>query len=152
MEQGPGAAAATHGDVVERAKTKTDAIQEVAAIGSAGDAAHVVARSVAAAANLEEKGGGASSDSAVPDLAGDKQVVEMEEEAAGMKRKLAKTGFKSPYDSGYDDDDVYEGREMIQRDALQSMIQQMCKMRVNQRPADPADAGDSPEKKPWFFA
>uniref|UniRef100_A0A8I6XE60 Zinc finger-XS domain-containing protein n=1 Tax=Hordeum vulgare subsp. vulgare TaxID=112509 RepID=A0A8I6XE60_HORVV len=24
-----------------------------------------------------------------------------------MKRKLAKTGFKSPYDSGYDDDDVY---------------------------------------------
>ncbi|KAE8801191.1 hypothetical protein D1007_23217 [Hordeum vulgare] len=30
-----------------------------------------------------------------------------EEEAAGMKRKLAKTGFKSPYDSGYDDDDVY---------------------------------------------
>uniref|UniRef100_A0A8I6XCU3 Zinc finger-XS domain-containing protein n=1 Tax=Hordeum vulgare subsp. vulgare TaxID=112509 RepID=A0A8I6XCU3_HORVV len=25
-----------------------------------------------------------------------------------MKRKLAKTGFKSPYDSDYDDDDPYE--------------------------------------------
>uniref|UniRef100_A0A8I6WPD3 Zinc finger-XS domain-containing protein n=1 Tax=Hordeum vulgare subsp. vulgare TaxID=112509 RepID=A0A8I6WPD3_HORVV len=28
-----------------------------------------------------------------------------EKEAARMKRKLAKTGFKSPYDSDYDDDD-----------------------------------------------
>ena len=25
-----------------------------------------------------------------------------------MKRKLAKTGFKSPYDSDYDDDEQYE--------------------------------------------
>ncbi|KAE8787520.1 hypothetical protein D1007_38518 [Hordeum vulgare] len=31
-----------------------------------------------------------------------------EKEAAGMKRKLAKTLFKSPYDSDYDDDDPYE--------------------------------------------
>ncbi|KAE8791037.1 hypothetical protein D1007_34471 [Hordeum vulgare] len=33
-----------------------------------------------------------------------------EKEAAGMKRKLAKTGFKSPYDSDYyyDDDEPYE--------------------------------------------
>ncbi|KAE8810452.1 hypothetical protein D1007_12656 [Hordeum vulgare] len=31
-----------------------------------------------------------------------------EKEAAGMKRKHAKTGFKSPYDSDYDDDDPYE--------------------------------------------
>ncbi|XP_044984209.1 uncharacterized protein LOC123451738 [Hordeum vulgare subsp. vulgare] len=31
-----------------------------------------------------------------------------EREAAGMKRKLAKTGFKSPYDSDYDDGDPYE--------------------------------------------
>ncbi|KAE8797415.1 putative LRR receptor-like serine/threonine-protein kinase [Hordeum vulgare] len=31
-----------------------------------------------------------------------------EKEAAGMKRKLAKTGFKSPYDSVYDDDELYE--------------------------------------------
>ncbi|KAE8798824.1 hypothetical protein D1007_25791 [Hordeum vulgare] len=31
-----------------------------------------------------------------------------EKEAAGMKRKLAKTGFKSPYDSDYDDDDPYQ--------------------------------------------
>ncbi|KAE8795108.1 hypothetical protein D1007_30052 [Hordeum vulgare] len=33
-------------------------------------------------------------------------IADLEEkEAAGMKRKLAKTGFKSPYDSDYDDDD-----------------------------------------------
>ncbi|KAE8799558.1 hypothetical protein D1007_25145 [Hordeum vulgare] len=31
-----------------------------------------------------------------------------EKEGAGMKRKLAKTGFKSPYDSDYDDDEPYE--------------------------------------------
>ncbi|KAE8814463.1 lrr receptor-like serine threonine-protein kinase [Hordeum vulgare] len=31
-----------------------------------------------------------------------------EKEAAGMKRKLAKTGFKSPYYSDYDDDEPYE--------------------------------------------
>ncbi|KAE8769864.1 putative LRR receptor-like serine/threonine-protein kinase [Hordeum vulgare] len=31
-----------------------------------------------------------------------------EKEVARMKRKLAKTGFKSPYDSDYDDDDPYE--------------------------------------------
>ncbi|KAE8801754.1 putative LRR receptor-like serine/threonine-protein kinase [Hordeum vulgare] len=30
-----------------------------------------------------------------------------EKEAAGMKRKLVKTGFKSPYDCDYDDD-TYE--------------------------------------------
>ncbi|KAE8808158.1 putative LRR receptor-like serine/threonine-protein kinase [Hordeum vulgare] len=31
-----------------------------------------------------------------------------EKEAVGMKRKLAKTVFKSPYDSNYDDDEPYE--------------------------------------------
>ncbi|KAE8809086.1 hypothetical protein D1007_14529 [Hordeum vulgare] len=31
-----------------------------------------------------------------------------EKEPTGMKRKLAKTGSKSPYDSDYDDDDPYE--------------------------------------------
>ncbi|KAE8782147.1 hypothetical protein D1007_44532 [Hordeum vulgare] len=31
-----------------------------------------------------------------------------EKEATCMKRKLAKTGFKSPYDSDYDDDEPYE--------------------------------------------
>ncbi|KAE8812852.1 hypothetical protein D1007_10181 [Hordeum vulgare] len=31
-----------------------------------------------------------------------------EKEAAGMKRKLAKTGFKSPFDSDYDHDEPYE--------------------------------------------
>ncbi|KAI4964630.1 hypothetical protein ZWY2020_060108 [Hordeum vulgare] len=36
-----------------------------------------------------------------------------EDEAAGMKRKLAKTGFKSPYDYDYDDDDVYEIEDNI---------------------------------------
>ncbi|KAI4998112.1 hypothetical protein ZWY2020_053454 [Hordeum vulgare] len=34
--------------------------------------------------------------------------LDREKEAASMKRKLAKTGFKSPYDSDYDDDDPYE--------------------------------------------
>ncbi|KAE8813434.1 hypothetical protein D1007_09438 [Hordeum vulgare] len=33
---------------------------------------------------------------------------DQEKEAVGMKRKLTKTGFKSPYDSDYDDDDLYE--------------------------------------------
>ncbi|KAE8766656.1 PAX-interacting protein 1 [Hordeum vulgare] len=33
---------------------------------------------------------------------------DVEKEVAGMKRKLAKTGFKSPYDSDYDDDEPYE--------------------------------------------
>ncbi|KAE8797106.1 pax-interacting protein 1 [Hordeum vulgare] len=32
----------------------------------------------------------------------------VEKEAAGMKRKLAKTGFKTPHDSDYDDDEPYE--------------------------------------------
>ncbi|KAE8779979.1 hypothetical protein D1007_46944 [Hordeum vulgare] len=31
-----------------------------------------------------------------------------EKEAAGMKRKLAKTGFKSSYDCDYEDDEPYE--------------------------------------------
>ncbi|KAE8818867.1 hypothetical protein D1007_03253 [Hordeum vulgare] len=31
-----------------------------------------------------------------------------EKVATGMKRKLAKTGFKSPYDSDYDDEEPYE--------------------------------------------
>ncbi|KAI4990187.1 hypothetical protein ZWY2020_038550, partial [Hordeum vulgare] len=119
--KGCGVAAAAHRDVVEGAETAADASQEVAAVGGAGDAACIVAGSIAAAADLEEKGV-VGSDSAVPDLvvtasgdaldvgveAGDKQVVDVEEEAAGMKRKLTKTGFKSPYDSEYNDDDVYE--------------------------------------------
>ncbi|KAE8788784.1 hypothetical protein D1007_37148 [Hordeum vulgare] len=36
------------------------------------------------------------------------ELEKEEKEDAGMKRKLAKTGFKSPYDSDYDDDDPYE--------------------------------------------
>ncbi|KAE8794729.1 hypothetical protein D1007_30502 [Hordeum vulgare] len=92
-------------------------INEVAAVGGAGDAASIVAGLVVAAANLEDKGV-AGSDYAVSDLAGDKQVLDVlvviellilhEEEATGMKRKLAKTGFKRTHDPDYDDDDVYE--------------------------------------------
>ncbi|KAE8789558.1 hypothetical protein D1007_36202 [Hordeum vulgare] len=76
MEQGLDAAAATHGHVVEGAETTTDVIQEVAIVGGAGDAARVVAGLVAAAADLEEKAM-AGYDSAVPDLDGDKQVVDV---------------------------------------------------------------------------
>ncbi|KAE8789557.1 putative LRR receptor-like serine/threonine-protein kinase [Hordeum vulgare] len=35
-------------------------------------------------------------------------LIFQEVEAASMKKKLANTGFKSPYESDYDDDDVYE--------------------------------------------
>ncbi|KAE8785299.1 hypothetical protein D1007_41046 [Hordeum vulgare] len=41
-----------------------------------------------------------------------------EKEASGMKRKLAKTRFKSPYDSDYDDDEPYENKEsFIEKEA-----------------------------------
>ncbi|KAI5012459.1 hypothetical protein ZWY2020_024725 [Hordeum vulgare] len=76
MEQGLDAAAATHGHVVEGAETTTDVIQEVAIVGGAGDAARVVAGLVATAADLEEKAM-AGYDSAMPDLDGDKQVVDV---------------------------------------------------------------------------
>ncbi|KAE8821344.1 hypothetical protein D1007_00480 [Hordeum vulgare] len=36
------------------------------------------------------------------------ELEKEEKEDGGMKRKLAKTRFKSPYDSDYDDDDPYE--------------------------------------------
>ncbi|KAF7107321.1 hypothetical protein CFC21_107962 [Triticum aestivum] len=122
MEQGRGAAAAAHGVVVEAVNTAADAVQEVAAVGGAGDVVPAVAGAVAVAADLVEQGV-VGSDSVVPDLvvtasggaldvgaeASDKQVVDVEEEAAGTKRKLAITGFNDPYDSDYDDDDnVYE--------------------------------------------
>ncbi|KAI4987874.1 hypothetical protein ZWY2020_028632 [Hordeum vulgare] len=80
MDQGCGTAAAAHGDVVEGVETTADVVQEVVAVGGAGDAARVVAGS--------------------------------EEEVAGMKRKLAKTGFKSPYDSDYDDDNYNSGYDV----------------------------------------
>ncbi|KAE8815117.1 lrr receptor-like serine threonine-protein kinase [Hordeum vulgare] len=63
-------------DVVEGADTTADVIQEVAVIGGAGDAACIVAGSVAAAADQEEKGV-VGSNSAVPDLVGDKHVVDV---------------------------------------------------------------------------
>ncbi|KAE8789112.1 hypothetical protein D1007_36801 [Hordeum vulgare] len=130
MEQGCGPAVAAHGDVVEGAETAADAVQEVAAVGSVGDAARAVAGSVAAAADLEEKGV-AGSDSAVPDLvvtasgdaldvgveAGDKQVMDV--------RKLTKTGLKIPYDSDYDDGDVYEhnSADDVEDDNKESFIE-----------------------------
>ncbi|KAE8802905.1 PAX-interacting protein 1 [Hordeum vulgare] len=36
------------------------------------------------------------------------ELEKEEKQAASMKRKLAKTGFKSPDDSDYDDDEPYE--------------------------------------------
>ncbi|KAE8771333.1 putative LRR receptor-like serine/threonine-protein kinase [Hordeum vulgare] len=41
-------------------------------------------------------------------VAATSELEKEEKEAAGMKRKLAKTRFKSPYDSVYDDDEPYE--------------------------------------------
>ncbi|XBI21135.1 hypothetical protein VPH35_062288 [Triticum aestivum] len=67
MAQGGGAAATAHGVAVEAANTAVDAVQEVAAVGGAGDAAPAVAGSVAAAADLVEQGV-VGSDSVVPDL------------------------------------------------------------------------------------
>ncbi|KAE8817376.1 putative LRR receptor-like serine/threonine-protein kinase [Hordeum vulgare] len=42
------------------------------------------------------------------DMTSSSAADDEEKEAACMKRKLAKTGFKSPYDSDYDDDEPYE--------------------------------------------
>ena len=67
MAQGGGAAAAAHGVAVEAANTVADAVQEVAAVGGAGDAAPAVIGSVAAAVDLVEQGV-VGSDSVVPDL------------------------------------------------------------------------------------
>ena len=67
MVQGGGAAATAHGVAVEASNTAVDAVQEVAAVGGAGDAAPAVAGSVAAAADLVEQGV-MGSDSVVPDL------------------------------------------------------------------------------------
>ena len=67
MAQGGGADATAHGVAVEAANTAVDAVQEVAAVGGAGDAAPPVAGSVAAAADLEEKKV-VVADSAVPVL------------------------------------------------------------------------------------
>ena len=90
MAQGGGAAATAHGLAVEAANTTVDAVQEVAAVGGAGDAASAVAGSVPAAADLVAQGV-VGSDSVVPDLvvtvsggaldvgaeASDKQVVDV---------------------------------------------------------------------------
>ena len=67
MEQGRGVAVAAHGDVVEGAETAAYAVQEVAAVGGAGDAVPAVAGSVTAAADLVEQAV-VGSDSVVPDL------------------------------------------------------------------------------------
>ena len=67
MEQGCGVAVAAHGDVVESAETAADAVQEVAAVGGAGDAAPAVAGLVPAVVDLVAQGV-VGSDSVVADL------------------------------------------------------------------------------------
>lgn len=118
MEQGRGAAVAVHGDVVEGAETAVDAVQEVAAVGGAGDAAPAVAGSVPAAADLVAQGV-MGSDSVVADLvvtasggaldvgaeASGKQVMDVKEDLVGNKRKWDSSGYY-PYDS--DEDEPYE--------------------------------------------
>ncbi|XBH53881.1 hypothetical protein VPH35_076292 [Triticum aestivum] len=138
MEQGRGAAAAAHGVVVEAANTAADAVQEVAAVGGAGDAAPAVGGLVAAAANLVEQGV-VGSDSVVPDLvvtasggaldvgaeASDKQVVDVKEEAAGTKRKLAIAGFNNPSDS--DDVEEYNSGDEVEEWNQKSFIEHEAK-------------------------
>uniref|UniRef100_A0A8I6WRL6 Zinc finger-XS domain-containing protein n=1 Tax=Hordeum vulgare subsp. vulgare TaxID=112509 RepID=A0A8I6WRL6_HORVV len=46
-----------------------------------------------------------------------------EKEAAGMKRKLAKTRFKSPYDSDYDDPYEYNSGDDVEDDNNESFIE-----------------------------
>ncbi|XBI22542.1 hypothetical protein VPH35_063552 [Triticum aestivum] len=134
MAQGGGAAATAHGVAVEAANTAADAVQEVAAVGGAGDAAPAVAGSVAAAADLVEQGV-VGSDSVVPDLvvtasggaldagaeASDKQVVDVNEEAAGNKRKLDIAGFDDPSDS--DDDEEYNSGDEVEEWNHKSFIE-----------------------------
>ncbi|XBJ19444.1 hypothetical protein VPH35_010420 [Triticum aestivum] len=134
MQQGRGAAAAAHGDVVEGAETAADAVQEVAAIGGAGDAAPAVAGSVPTVADLVAQGM-VGSDSVVPDLvvtasggaldvgaeARDKQVVDVNEEAAGNKRKLDIAGFDDPSDS--DDDEEYNSGDEVEEWNHKSFIE-----------------------------
>ncbi|KAE8809162.1 hypothetical protein D1007_14206 [Hordeum vulgare] len=64
------------------------------------------ATDVAAAAELEEVHVPKQEDTTATVVAA--ADLKEEKEATGMKRKLAKTGFKSPYDSDYDDDELYE--------------------------------------------
>ncbi|XBH62161.1 uncharacterized protein [Aegilops tauschii subsp. strangulata] len=134
MEQGRGVAVAAHGDVVEGAETAADAVQEVAAVGGAGDAASAVAGSVPAAADLVAQGV-VGSDSVVADLvvtasggaldvgaeASDKQVVDVNEEAAGNKRKLDIAGFDDPSDS--DDDEEYNSGDEVEEWNHKSFIE-----------------------------
>ncbi|XBH58513.1 uncharacterized protein [Aegilops tauschii subsp. strangulata] len=134
MEQGRGVAIAAHGDVVEGAETAADAVQEVAAVGGAGDAASAVAGSVPAAADLVAQGV-VGSDSVVADLvvtasggaldvgaeASDKQVVDVNEEAAGNKRKLDIAGFDDPSDS--DDDEEYNSGDEVEEWNHKSFIE-----------------------------
>ncbi|XBI51203.1 hypothetical protein VPH35_033752 [Triticum aestivum] len=134
MAQGGGAAATAHGVAVEVANTAVDAVQEVAAVGGAGDAAPAVAGSVAAAADLVEQGL-VGSESVVPDLvvtasggaldagaeASDKQVVDVKEEAAGKRRKLDIAGFDDPSES--DDDDEYNSGDEVEECNHKSFIE-----------------------------
>ncbi|XP_045087354.1 uncharacterized protein [Aegilops tauschii subsp. strangulata] len=134
MEQGRGVAVAAHGDVVEGAETAADAVQEVAAVGGAGDAASAVAGSVPAAADLVAQGV-VGSDSVVAarvvtasggalDVgaeASDKQVVDVNEEAAGNKRKLDIAGFDDPSDS--DDDEEYNSGDEVEEWNHKSFIE-----------------------------
>nr|CDM86760.1 unnamed protein product [Triticum aestivum] len=130
MEQGRGAAVAAHGDVVEGAETAADAVQEVAVVGGAGDAAPAVAGSVPAAADLVAQGV-VGSDSIVADLvvtvseASDKQVVDVNEEAAGNKRKLDIAGFDDPFDS--DDNEEYNSGDEVEEWNHRSFIEHDAK-------------------------
>ncbi|XBI89168.1 hypothetical protein VPH35_027032 [Triticum aestivum] len=153
MAQGGGAAAAAHGVAVEAANTAADVVQEVAAVGGAGDAAPAVAGSVAAATDLVEQGV-VGSDSVVPDLvvtasrgaldacaeASGKKVVDVKEDLVGNDRKWDSSGYY-PYDSDEDEpyeyqsgDDVDEGNvESFEEKVVQKIRAQGSAMYCNWR-------------------
>ncbi|XBH87847.1 hypothetical protein VPH35_075230 [Triticum aestivum] len=132
MAQGGGVVAATHGVAVEAANTAADAVQEVAAVGSAGDAAPAVAGSVAVAVDLVEQGV-VGSDSVVPVLvvtvscgaldagaeASDKKVVDVKEDLVGNKRKWDSSGYY-PYDSDEDEPYEYQSRDDVDKGNVES--------------------------------
>ncbi|KAE8804370.1 hypothetical protein D1007_19388 [Hordeum vulgare] len=103
MEDARRAVIAAAGDVLEekpRAATAVEAVQDIGGVkGGAGQTATVVA-----AADLEK---------------------EEEEASPVLKRKLAKTGFKSPYDSDYDNDEEYEynSGDDVEHDNKESFIE-----------------------------
>ncbi|KAM3355072.1 hypothetical protein ACQJBY_025697 [Aegilops geniculata] len=155
MEQGRREPAVTGGDLEKTgAETVADVVQTLVGGAGAGGAASPHARSVAAAADLEEKKV-AVADSAVPELgvtassgpsdgpaeAGGEHVdMQQKEDLVGNKRKWDASGYY-PYDSNEDEpyeyqsgDDVVEGNvESFEEKVVQKIRAQGSAMYYNWR-------------------